>query len=192
LAKSLASSIMHSLDTLPHHTLVIDNCGTIQTISSGWAVYCNEYGLSPNREWVGANYFELLQESITDPNHIFVLRESLQRIFLGECLVYSNEFSILTPRRGTRVFRMEAFPFLSVPSRFRHTLAVSLYDTGPAKLVPICASCKSIRNAEEEWVIIERFLKQQLSMQFTHDICPDCIRHLYPKYAGALQNPTGD
>lgn len=54
----------------------------------------------------------------------------------------------------------------------------------PGRLVPICASCKSIRNRNEEWITIEQYLKQQLSIQFTHDICLDCIRLLYPQYAG--------
>ncbi|WP_379132441.1 hypothetical protein [Paenibacillus sp. sgz500958] len=57
--------------------------------------------------------------------------------------------------------------------------------------LPICASCKSIRDDREQWVRIEKFMQQQLSVQLTHDICPECIRQLYPQYAHVLNGTLG-
>ncbi|MFZ5448018.1 MAG: hypothetical protein ACOZFS_05210 [Thermodesulfobacteriota bacterium] len=47
-------------------------------------------------------------------------------------------------------------------------------------LLPICSSCKRIRDLQDSWTQIETFFKDQAGVQFTHTICPDCIQHLYP------------
>ena len=46
--------------------------------------------------------------------------------------------------------------------------------------IPICASCKKIRNAEDQWEQLEKYITQHSLAQFSHSICPDCARQLYP------------
>ena len=48
-------------------------------------------------------------------------------------------------------------------------------------LLPICASCKKIRNDEGYWNEIESYIAQHSEADFTHGICPDCVRTLYPE-----------
>ncbi len=57
-------------------------------------------------------------------------------------------------------------------------------------MLPICASCKKIRNDEGYWEQIEAYLRDHSEAQFSHGICPDCARKLYPKYfkGGDRQN----
>ncbi|HHX45558.1 MAG TPA: response regulator [Chloroflexi bacterium] len=51
----------------------------------------------------------------------------------------------------------------------------------PARgLVPICASCKRIRNPKEEWEVLESYLRDHYRISFTHGICPECMERLYP------------
>jgi hypothetical protein len=50
-------------------------------------------------------------------------------------------------------------------------------------LIPICASCKKIRDDEGYWNILESYLAKHSAAQFSHGICPDCVEKLYPKYA---------
>ena len=50
-------------------------------------------------------------------------------------------------------------------------------------LLPICASCKKIRDDEGSWKGLERYIMDHSDAQFSHDICPDCIRKLYPELA---------
>ncbi|HTR40489.1 MAG TPA: response regulator [Pseudomonadales bacterium] len=45
-------------------------------------------------------------------------------------------------------------------------------------LLPICSSCKKIRNKKNEWQLMESFFLEYFNIRFTHGICPDCI----PKY----------
>jgi hypothetical protein len=47
--------------------------------------------------------------------------------------------------------------------------------------LPICASCKKIRNDEGYWTQIEAYIHDHSEATFSHGICPACIRKLYPE-----------
>jgi len=49
-------------------------------------------------------------------------------------------------------------------------------------LLPICSNCKNIRNDEGYWIQVESYLKSRSDLEFTHGICPDCIKVLYPEF----------
>ena len=48
-------------------------------------------------------------------------------------------------------------------------------------LLPICASCKKIRDDKGYWNQIESYIKSHSEAEFTHSICPDCAEKLYPE-----------
>ncbi len=47
-------------------------------------------------------------------------------------------------------------------------------------LLPICASCKKIRDDKGYWNQIEGYIQQHSDAQFSHAICPACAKKLYP------------
>jgi PAS domain-containing protein len=47
-------------------------------------------------------------------------------------------------------------------------------------LIPICSSCKKIRDDKGSWGGLERYIMDHSEAQFSHGICPDCMRKLYP------------
>lgn len=47
-------------------------------------------------------------------------------------------------------------------------------------LLPICASCKKIRNDKGYWQQVEGYLQEHADVEFSHGICPECARKLYP------------
>jgi PAS domain S-box-containing protein len=47
-------------------------------------------------------------------------------------------------------------------------------------ILPICASCKKIRNEDEYWENVENYFKEHLDLDFSHGLCPDCARKLFP------------
>lgn len=49
-------------------------------------------------------------------------------------------------------------------------------------LLPICAACKKIRDDTGYWQQVEVYIEQHSGAEFTHSICPDCSRKLYPRY----------
>jgi hypothetical protein len=58
-------------------------------------------------------------------------------------------------------------------------------------LLPICASCKRIRDDEGYWQQIENYISIHSQAEFTHSICPECARRLYPDYYGGRQKEGG-
>jgi len=49
-------------------------------------------------------------------------------------------------------------------------------------LLPICASCKKIKDNHQRWQPLEGYIQARSEAKFTHGLCPDCLRKLYPKY----------
>jgi|GEM_PF-422543 len=50
-------------------------------------------------------------------------------------------------------------------------------------LLPICASCKKIRDDRGYWNQLEEYITEHSEVGFSHGICPDCIPKLYPELA---------
>ena len=47
-------------------------------------------------------------------------------------------------------------------------------------LLPICASCKKIRDDKGYWNQLEDFIQKHSDAEFSHGVCPDCAKILYP------------
>ncbi|MCB9641188.1 MAG: hypothetical protein H6728_04345 [Myxococcales bacterium] len=47
-------------------------------------------------------------------------------------------------------------------------------------LIPLCASCKSVRDDDGYWQQVEEYLSRYTKTSFTHGICPACAERLYP------------
>ncbi len=53
-------------------------------------------------------------------------------------------------------------------------------------IIPICASCKKIRDDEGYWQQVEAYISEHSEAMFSHGICPDCMEKLYPGYLQKL------
>ncbi len=49
-------------------------------------------------------------------------------------------------------------------------------------ILPICASCKKIRDDRGYWNQVEAYVRDHSDAEFSHGICPDCAKKLYPDY----------
>ncbi|MBI4684964.1 MAG: DUF3365 domain-containing protein [Nitrospirae bacterium] len=55
-------------------------------------------------------------------------------------------------------------------------------------LLPICYSCKKIRKEEADewdqksWIPLEKYITDRTDAEFTHGLCPICLKKLYPKF----------
>jgi DNA-binding response OmpR family regulator len=49
-------------------------------------------------------------------------------------------------------------------------------------LIPICSNCKKIRDDEGYWQDVAVYIRDHSEAEFSHGICPDCIKELYPEY----------
>lgn len=51
-------------------------------------------------------------------------------------------------------------------------------------LLPVCANCHKIRDESNNWLQMELYIEEHSKASFTHGICPECMRKLYPEFAG--------
>ena len=48
-------------------------------------------------------------------------------------------------------------------------------------LLPICAGCKKIRDDQGYWSQVDSYVQEHSEATFTHGLCPECIKRLYPE-----------
>ena len=47
-------------------------------------------------------------------------------------------------------------------------------------LIPICSNCKNIKDDQGAWQQLEEYISNHSEAQFSHGLCPDCVKTLYP------------
>ena len=47
--------------------------------------------------------------------------------------------------------------------------------------IPICMHCKSIRDENQDWQQLERYMTEKTSATFSHSLCPTCESQYYPE-----------
>ncbi len=55
-------------------------------------------------------------------------------------------------------------------------------------LIPICANCKRIRDDRGYWNQVEKYIAEHSEAQFSHGLCPDCMRELYPDFVNKKES----
>lgn len=67
--------------------------------------------------------------------------------------------------------------------KVNEVLEAALYQVKELSgLVPICASCKKIRDDEGYWNMLETYIEKHSRAKFSHSICPECAKKLYPDF----------
>ena len=56
-------------------------------------------------------------------------------------------------------------------------------------IFPICASCKKIRDDQGFWHQVESYIRNHSEAEFSHGICPECMKKLYPDF---VENDESD
>jgi DNA-binding NtrC family response regulator len=99
----------------------------------------------------------------------YVLKNNLKRL----APAVARELREARVRREKRVLEADR-------ERLITELRAALMDVKRLSgLLPICAGCKKIRNNRNEWQWIEIFIRENSEAQFTHSLCPDCMKRLY-------------
>ncbi len=57
--------------------------------------------------------------------------------------------------------------------------------------LPICSSCKKIRSDQGSWQQLESYIRDHTDAEFSHGICPECARALYPEQWQQIQHKAG-
>jgi CHASE3 domain sensor protein len=94
--------------------------------------------------------------------------------FVFVCMTYYLIRAYIAKRRKVAKEREKLIEEL------RHALSQVKELSG---LLPICASCKNIKDDEGYWSQIETYIRDHSAAEFSHSICPTCIEKLYPEFA---------
>ena len=69
-------------------------------------------------------------------------------------------------------------------SELEHALGMVKQLSG---ILPICSFCKKIRNDEGYWSQVEEYIKNHSEADFSHSICPECLKKHYPEMAEKIE-----
>lgn len=58
-------------------------------------------------------------------------------------------------------------------------------------ILPICIHCKKIRTDQKYWQGVENYFKEYLDLDFSHGICPECAREMYPDFIKVVEEHPG-
>lgn len=97
-------------------------------------------------------------------------------------------------------------PFWNAGARFVYFLTFALLLSGTreklqasrreakqlSSLLPICAECKKIRDDRGQWHEVEAYIRDHSDTSFSHGICPECTKKLYPEYSEELLKKWGE
>jgi len=106
--------------------------------------------------------------------------ELITGLFSAEIIPINNQefvlssISDITERKGAEVEREKLIQEL------QEALASVKQLSG---LLPICASCKKVRDDKGYWTQIEAYIRDRSEAEFSHGLCPECMKKLYPDYA---------
>jgi PleD family two-component response regulator len=57
-------------------------------------------------------------------------------------------------------------------------------------LLPICANCKQIRDDQGYWHQVETYIRDHSDAEFSHGVCPKCMKTLYPDFDWEADNQS--
>ncbi|CAI6082336.1 hypothetical protein PAECIP112173_03528 [Paenibacillus sp. JJ-100] len=196
-----------SFQSTKHQLIIIDQHWIIRSCNRAW-----QHGLHKLLSYAACrhnHYLHLMeawsaQQKNGYPSQIaHFLRHNV--VPFSEAHTY--DIPVTTEHNEEKWFRVELTPLQDNSLADKHLALVAHTDITEQKktelelrqalneartlygLLPICAVCKHIKDESDEWNSVERYLEKHTSAEFTHDICPECIRRLYPKYSTILDHP---
>jgi len=108
--------------------------------------------------------------------------QEVRRPFI-RAMVISSMIAIAAIVVGVWLFFFLTNPLIDNLERTNADLQRSLENVKMLSgMLPICSSCKKIRDDKGYWSQIEAYVSQHSEAEFSHGICPECARKLYPTY----------
>ncbi len=179
------------VNTMQEGLVIASKDGKIQFVNSA---FCEMYQYS-QEESIGMHTLKLIQP---DNHHIFErFVEDLENKgnFSGKTVdVRKDGTTFHTDVNGAQIHFKGQECFLAVIrdittakrlEQERERLIAELKDAISkvqtlSGLLPICSSCKKIRDDKGYWNQIEGYISKHSTAQFSHGICPECAKKLYP------------
>ena len=109
--------------------------------------------------------------------------QPLTRNVIVGAYVYANLLGVVTRTWIGRSHHSQ-FDALQAETEVRRELEAALTELRTLRgILPICFQCKRIRDDEGYWQAVDVYVTHHSEAEFTHGLCPECSKHLYPEYA---------
>ncbi|MFI2856344.1 PAS domain-containing protein [Paenibacillus sp. JSM ZJ436] len=197
-----------------HHVMsgmvILREDGTIDKINDRLLSIISHWGLLPDVQLQGLSVFELSPELFGRPSFSTFCHDiylpAIHSILRGDEHSFRMEHQIQL-QQSIAWYLFEIHALTRGPQSTSHGAILSFTDITEFKNretelrhalghvcvlpehIPICAVCKHVRSAGH-WDPVESYLESKLPVHFTHDICPACIRRLYPRYSSILDHAS--
>ena len=192
------------LETTPALMVVLDPQGRILR----WNRACEDFTGLSHLESIGMPLWEIF------PVPAPILENGLHRLLAGEPLEYESEWSDAGGQRrwlhwksgahrgedGAVAYIICSGIDITLRRRAEQERERLIGELQEAiahiktldGLIPICAGCKKIRDDRGYWQEVEAYIEARSEAEFSHGLCPECIRRLYPDYAGRIAARSKD
>ncbi|WP_053781698.1 nitrogen regulation protein NR(II) [Paenibacillus xylanivorans] len=202
-----------SFQSMQHQLIIVDHNWIIRSCNTAWQQGLGQLLPKPNTSSTfrttlePPHYLHLIEERTLREEKTKNARivQELKSITAPFKDSHTYDISVQTVHNEQRWFRLELTPLIQAdPSLLSDLALIAHTDVTEQKqterqlkkalsevrtlrgLLPICAVCKQIKDEQDSWNSVESYLEKHTHAEFTHDICPDCIRRLYPKYSNIL------
>ncbi|NMO95785.1 hypothetical protein [Paenibacillus lemnae] len=196
----------HAVHSMMSGIVIIREDGTIDQFNSRLKSFALEWGMSSSGCLKGLSILDIEPDFFGRASFTAFYNEvylpSIRSVLLGQEQHERMEYKIdLNGKPHWYLFEVQALP--GVQDTQTHGAVLSITDITPIMKrmselenalscicylpdhIPICAVCKHVRTSAA-WKPVESYLESVIPVHFTHDICPGCIRSLYPKYSSIL------
>jgi PAS domain S-box-containing protein len=195
IAQDALSIVIDAINSTVGGLIITDLNGTISFTNPA---FCKMFEYSHN-EIVGKNAANLFAtrevRKLSDVVAIIDISQENTEEFVvetkaGRSLIVEVAASNVTSSSGKLVGRMASFVDITKRKEVeadRENLITKLQDA-LAKIrtlrgiIPICSSCKKIRDDKGYWNQIENYISEHSDANFSHGICPECAKKLYPEF----------
>lgn len=196
------------VDTIREPLLVLDS--GLQVLSANRSFY-RVFKVTPeetqgqfiydlgNRQWNIPKLRELLEEILPQSTEFrdFEVEHYFQSI--GQRIMILNARRLIRPYdKGPQILlAIEDVTDRHQAERERDRLIKELQDALAkiktlSGLLPICASCKKIRDDKGYWTQIETYIRNHSEAEFSHSICPDCAEKVYQELRRLKEHDSPD
>jgi hypothetical protein len=105
--------------------------------------------------------------------------------------VLGDEPTTYSQRKGEVIFELFIYFVVIFSSFYYFRTKIEKEIKILEGFIPICAHCKKVRQ-DIDWQTLEEYISANSLAKFSHSICPDCVRLLYPDYADKVLKKKND
>ena len=196
-----------SFQSIRHQLIIVDHNWIIQSCNRAWQQGLGQCSPNPDIHSSYRHYLHLTEAWAKRGKNanMALVAQNLKERGIPFNRNHTYDICVYTVYNEKRWFRVELTPLsyansildtnlaliahmdITEQRKTEHQLKKALSEVRTLRgLLPICAVCKQIKDEEEHWNSVESYLEKHTHAEFTHDICPECIRRLYPKYSNIL------